>query len=265
MLELKGKSVSGVETCIVVPQYKVVLDIGYCPKEAYSYPTVFITHAHLDHMAGAVKHAAFRSLTGMTPTRFVCSPEVAVHLRRVLELWREIQGDFTYEILPISPESDSLQLHGGLSVKAVPTYHRAPSQGYLLYQTRKPLKALYRDLTGLEIAALVKQGVVVRDVLEVPVLAFLGDTLPEALEHPEVQRAEVVITECTFVGDSISVQEARDRGHTHLSDLVDKLGVYKQVVLTHFSLRHSSSEIEKEINKLSEDVRAKLSLLLSVD
>jgi ribonuclease Z len=106
------------------------------------------------------------------------------------------------------------------------------------------------------------------DQTEVPVLAFLGDTTPEALSHPEVQRAQTLITECTFVGGDVTDTYAREMGHTHLKELVPYLSgmAFKSLLLMHFSLRYSRKEVEATVTEtLPEQVKERTSVLFDDD
>lgn len=258
---------SGIGTCLVDTKHKVVLDIGYCSAESVKYRDVLITHAHVDHLAGAVSHAATRDLRQLTPSRFICSPEVGEPLQKLLSLWNGLQGAFAFEVVYLTPGS-SVSLTPTLFVRAFPTFHRLPSQGYILYETRKKLKPEFVGRQGTELGALRKQGVVLEDVIETPVLAYTGDTLPEALAHPEVQKAEVLIAECTFLGPSVSVEEARRRGHTHLDELRPyvKGRTYENLYLFHFSDRYTEEYIWETINAgHEEDERSPASSLTSSD
>ena len=271
-LTIHGASASGIGTCLAIPELKVVLDIGYCSPEARNLQTVLVTHAHMDHLAGAAQHASYRSLVGHKPSRFVCGSEVAAQLEAILTLWKKVQGDFNYEIVVLNPDDDSYHLGtcqgGHLSVRAVPTVHRNTSQGYVLYKVRKKLLPEYQGLPNEELKALRKEGVVIRQVVETPFLAYMGDTQATALRHPEVQKVETLITECTFVGDSVSLEHAHECGHTHLKELPAMLEgmAYKELVLMHFSPRHKGTEIEKAVTEtLSSRMQGPLALLLKGD
>jgi ribonuclease Z len=252
-MTITGASSSGVGTCLTVQPYKVVLDIGFCTPEAIACQTVLVSHAHIDHMAGAVQHAASRSLASLSPSRFLCDPKTGAALEALFTLWKSIQGDFAHEILILSPGDAPIKLGHGLSVAAVPTYHRIASQGYILFETRGKLRPEFENLPGFQIGELRKKGVQVQDFTETPVLAFLGDTTPEALLDPLVQKAKTVITECTFVGDKITPEKARDRGHTHLAELRKYLSGLscESLVLMHFSKRHGKDEIMEQVQTLA--------------
>jgi len=86
-LKIKGGSISGIGTCLVLPEFDLVLDIGFCPKDAARVQTVLITHPHIDHLAGAVQHAAIRDLLGMKPSRFVVPYHMVDGLKALLDLW----------------------------------------------------------------------------------------------------------------------------------------------------------------------------------
>jgi len=261
-MRLTGASMSGIGTCLVARDYKLVLDLGYCSPEAVKYQDVLITHAHIDHLAGAASHAATRDLRKLTPSRFICHPEVGKPLGEMLALWHRMQGQFNFEIVYLSP-GQTHQLTGNRFVKAFQTFHRLPSQGYILYETKKKLKPEYYPLIGSpeKLAALVRDGFQVNDVIEAPLLAYTGDTTYEALENPDVQAAKVLIAECTFVGSDQTVEQARAKGHTHLQELRERVEgrTCEDLYLCHFSDRYSKAEITAAVN---EGMQATATLML---
>ena len=253
---LTGTSVGGLGTCLVDHDHKVVLDIGVCIPDALRYQNVLITHVHIDHMAGAVQHAATRDLQHLTPSRFICSPEVGEPLTKILNLWGEVQGKFKFEVVILTPGGTPggtpVKLRPGLTVEAVPTSHVLPSQGYVIFESRTKLKPEFVGLSGKEIADIRKGGKEVQDVVKVPVLAFMGDTMPEALTHPDVLRAKTVITECSFIDDTVTVEQARHFGHTHIRELAPLLPqlACESLILTHFSFRHSKEDVLRAIRAI---------------
>lgn len=101
-------------------------------------------------------------------------------------------------------------------VTAFPTSHRVPSQGYVI-QTL--------------------EGTVV----------YTGDTDKVVFERPEVQEAQVLITECTYLCEKIRKRGlAEQYQHLHLQDILDALPRLQasRIVLSHFSLRYSANELE---------------------
>lgn len=60
-------------------------------------------------------------------------------------------------------------------------------------------------------------------LVQEPAIAFTGDTQIEFADlagNSPVFRAKLLIMECTFVDDSVDVAQAKERGHTHILDLV---------------------------------------------
>jgi ribonuclease Z len=83
-------------------------------------------------------------------------------------------------------------------------------------------------------------------------MAFTGDTLPEVVERESVVReAKVLVMECTFIDDRVSVASARDSGHVHLFELAERAELFQNetILLTHFSARFTAEEIEKALDK----------------
>ena len=50
------------ETCISIPQLKLIFDTGRCPQRAVYQPYVFLSHSHMDHIGGLPFHVATRYL-----------------------------------------------------------------------------------------------------------------------------------------------------------------------------------------------------------
>ena len=258
--KIDGTSVSGVATCLVVHPYKIAIDIGVCTPEAAKCPWVFITHAHIDHMGAAAQHAALRDMQGMSPTKFVCSAEVASGLRQVLDIWQAVQGTFKYEIVILNP-GERLLVGRGIWVHAFSTFHRMPSQGYAFSRIKTSLKPEFVGLSGEEIGKLVRSGIPVRDEVEVAEIVFTGDSQVATLENHFVRRTKIVVAEATFIDDKVTVAEAQEKGHTHLDEIVahqDWLANCERVVLTHCSARYGADDIAKAVAKLPEGLRERV-------
>jgi ribonuclease Z len=104
---------------------------------------------------------------------------------------------------------------------------------------REKLRQEYLGTPGPELVALKKRGVEIQYRVEVPLVAYLGDTtMGEVFNHPDVQNAEVLITECTFF-DADHKHKAKAGRHLHLDHFLDVIGNLKNrdVVLIHVSRR----------------------------
>jgi ribonuclease Z len=142
------------------------------------------------------------------------------------------------------------------------TTHSIKSQGYTLFETRQKLKTEYQGHGGKKLAWLKKQGVAITEGVDVPLLAFTGDTTADLLDR-KVFKAKVVVVECTFLED-ISDEESARKGHLNIRQLAEKshsLEDVGAVVLCHFSKRYGNSDIAAAIKNLPLGLREKTTFL----
>jgi ribonuclease Z len=167
-----------------------------------------------------------------------------------------------------------------------------PSQGYVAYGTKEKLKAEFIGSSASEIKALKARGVEITDTVEVPEVAFTGDTTidwvdratgsgsvnPSGEENGAVDgasvdavaadalRARLLICECTFVDDRCSAEDARRYGHTHIDDLVARADAFREtgaILLIHFSARYKAEEVREALAaRLPEALKAKVTPML---
>lgn len=257
MLNLSGiavdaLSVGGVETCIQIPKWKLAFDIGRCPRKAVFRETVLFTHAHMDHMGGVAFHAATRGLMHMKPPTYVVGPETAEALEEFLAAARRLdRSDLACNIQPVGPGGEH-DLGKNLVAKPFRAVHVVPTQGYGIWERRQKLLPELHGVEGNRIRDLKAAGEAITEAVDVPLFAFTGDTRPEVVEREEVVRkAKVLVMECTFIDDRVSVESARESGHVHLYELAERAELFENetILLTHFSARFKASEIEEALDK----------------
>ena len=245
-LELHALSVGGLETCFWLPRWRVALDIGRCPLAVVDCRTVLFTHAHMDHLGGIAYHTATRSLRRQPPPVYVVPHHAAADLARLFEAWRALdRSDMPHQLVPLGPGEEHV-LANGLRARPFPSPHSAPCQGYGIWSRREKLKPEFHGVDGRELGRLRREGVVLGDVVETPEFVFTGDTRVEVVEQQEVvRRARVLVMECTFVDERVSVDEARAKGHVHLDELAERAELFQNeaILLTHFSARYRAHEI----------------------
>ena len=264
--ELLALSVGGLETCHYFPRLKLAFDIGRCPEEVLNCPTVLFTHAHMDHMGGVAYHTATRALRNLAPPRYVIPPHCAEDFERLFEVWRGLdRSEMRHETVVLAP-GEEFALANGLLVRPFRSPHSAPCQGYGIWSRREKLLAEFAGLPGEEVARLRRAGTAVTRTVETPEVAFCGDTLIEVVEREEVvRRARLLLLECTFVDGEVSVDEARSKGHVHLSEIAARAELFQNeaILLTHFSARHTPRTIERALDEtLPPGLRARVRPLL---
>lgn len=264
-VELFGTSVAGLETCIEVPQLRLLLDLGVCSRTAVNQPLVLLSHGHLDHMGAIAQHAARRSLLGMSEGIYVVPAQVGPQVEALFNAAGALDGQvIPRRVIALEPGQE----HGlgkGRFVRAFETFHRVPSQGYTVWETRQRLLPEFRNLPGPELGELRRQGVRIDEPEQVPLLSFTGDTRIEALERtPELSRTECLVIESSFLDELVPVADARQMGHIHLDELIIRADLLPRsdVVFSHFSARYSATDVARILErKLPDGLRETVRVL----
>lgn len=118
-------------------------------------------------------------------------------------------------------------------------------------------------LKGKQIEKLKKSGVEITDTILSPEVAFTGDTTTDFMLDPrnaDALRAKILITEATFLDEAVSIEHARQHGHTHIFEIIENAQWIrnKAILLTHFSSRYHIEDIRKAVSKLQSKVMAKV-------
>ncbi len=244
-LHLIGRSVAGEETFVALPEYNVAFDIGTCPRELISIDHVLLSHGHMDHAAGIAYYFAQRMFVDNPPGHLYMPEPLLPLVQRLLEVWGQIDGRQAPAHLHPAIAGQDITLRRDLLVRPFVVNHparrqprgRIDSLGYCLIEVRKKLKDEYRDLTGPQIVQLKKQGVEIERRIEIPLVAYCGDTAAgDFLELDFVRRAKLLLLECTFVEDD-HLERARAGAHIHVRDLAR---IVPQLENEHILLIHLS-------------------------
>jgi len=264
-INIRAVSVAGLETCIELPAFRVCFDIGRGPRSAVRNHTVLFTHAHIDHMGGIAHHVATRSMLNMEPPTYVMPSRVVGAVDTLLDAFRELDGSDMPVTLVGADPGDVIKVGKRRVARPLQSFHPVPCQGYALLEVRNRLRPDLQDAGKEAIQAARARGEEITSPVEHPLVVFSGDTKIEFIEHNELaRRADLLIMEVTFVDDRVSVQGARDNGHIHLDEVVERAELFenKAILFTHLSARYRQEEAQAAIDaKLPAGLRERVTLL----
>ena len=263
---LAGYSVAGEESLIIAPELDVTFDIGKCPREALNINNILLSHGHMDHVAGLPYYFAQRDFQGMPVGTAVVPADLVEPLIELMKAWGRVEGHvppYNFVGMRIGEE---YEIRRGLVARAFPTKHLANSLGYAVIDVRQKLKDEFIGLDGPQLVELKKKGVEITRKVEVPLVAFLGDTGKcDYSTLGYVANAKVLLLECTFFDDD-HTSRARAGKHVHIADLPDMLAGMnnEHIVIIHVTRRTNLSAARKILAKsLPKDVRDRISFLMS--
>ena len=264
-VSVEAISIGGLETCLQLPGFDLCLDIGRCPPRAVSKGRVAFTHAHIDHLGGAVMHCATRSLMGMTPPTYVMPSAITADFEGMLAAWRRLdRSELRCTVLGLDP-GEELRLSRDVLLRPFRAVHVVPCHGYVLVRERKKLRDEWVGRPERELRDARLSGVEISELVEVPEVAFSGDSKIDFLERcPAAREASLLMMEVTFVDDRVSVQEARDKGHVHLDEVIERAELFgnKAILFTHLSARYATAEAQAILDRrLPPGLRERVTLL----
>lgn len=244
---LRGASLGGIHTAIMVPELRALFDIGYFSRAFVGADHIFISHGHADHVGAIGSLMGARGLQQKGPPRVYMPESVHGPLTCALESMASLQRyDLSIEAIPMKP-GDTCRVGPDRWVRAFRTFHSVPSLGYQIFRKVRKLKPEFRERSGQEIRRLRESGADIFDWVEQPEVAYATDTLPRVLEHePSILESQLLILECTFLDERKSRADARAGGHIHLDELLESLPDFRNehLVLMHFSQLYGPREIK---------------------
>jgi ribonuclease Z len=195
----------------------------------------------MDHIAGLGYYLSQRHFQGMKPGTILLPMDLAGTVEDLLKCWRQVERQATpFKIIPMIA-GEMHEVRRDFGIRAFSTHHGGGTLGYSLISIREKLKPEYSGIAGPELARMRKEGVQIQYRTEVPLVAFLGDTTEGAVfDQPDVQAAQVLVTECTFFEPAHRAKSKAGK-HLHLEQFVDLLPKLKNqnIVLTHVTRRTS--------------------------
>lgn len=251
-LTIEGYSRAAVQTCWRVNELKILFDAGIQPWDFMGTPTMFISHAHLDHIAALPAYVSRRRMMKMDPP-IIYLPDSAVDAAwKMLQTFKHLdRGGMPCELVGMFA-GDEIELGREYLVTGLPTRHTIDSLGFVVHQRRHKLKPEFQDLAGNEIRDLRLSGAEVTNETRVPIVAYTGDTSPPGLDkNPVFYESRILISEMTFVAPEHTRGKIHKHGHMHVDDYRERSDKFKNelVIAGHLSTRYSEHQVEKMVKR----------------
>jgi ribonuclease Z len=251
-LTIVGSSRAGNETYFRIRELNVALDVGRCPDILVGIPDVFLTHAHLDHALGVPFYAAQRKMQRLEAGNVYVPQETAEGFAELMALHERLEETgYPLNIVGLA-EGEVRQVRRNLRVRAHRSTHRVVTNAYELIEVRWKLDERFVGMPGHEIERLRQEmpGELLHEE-ETPLLFYTGDTDRRIFDRsPALFGAEVLMIECSFTAAE-DRQRALKYAHIHIGDIYDVAERFanETIVLTHFSLRDTPEDVQRQISR----------------
>lgn len=250
---VQGTSIAGEATAVSIPELDICFDMGQCPRAMLAMKYVAISHGHMDHIGGLAYYCSQRFFQGMGDGTIVCDKRIAPAIERMMAGYVELERQNTpYKLIPLEPGQETM-IKNNIMLRAFEVEHTVPAFGYAIVEKRSKLKEEFAGLPQEKLRELRERGEEITRTLEVPLIAYLGDTAPgPALVREDVRKAQVVICECTFT-EAEHNERAKVGMHMHAEAIAEWLRVLEcqSLVLTHLSRRTNLLMARDRLTKLA--------------
>lgn len=265
---LIGYSVGGEETVVQAPEMNVCFDIGRCPFFALNSDYLCLTHGHMDHVAGIGYFLSQRMFQGMKPATILLPRELEAPLENLLRSWREVERQATpYKLVPMQP-GQLFEPRRDFGIRAWAAHHGGPSLAYVILSIREKLKPEFSQLTGPQLVELKKRGTEIQYRVEVPLIAFVGDTTAGPIfDQPDIRDAQVLITECTFF-DAQHRAKSKAGKHLHMDQFAEILPSLRNqhIVIGHVTRRTALRRAKHLLRKrIGDEAMARIVFLMDFE
>ncbi len=201
---------------------------------------MFISHAHLDHIAALPAYVSRRRMMKMDPP-VIYLPDSAVDTAwDMLQMFRRLdRGAMPCELIGLLP-GDETHVSREYVVTALPTRHTIDSLGFVVHQRRHKLKPEFQELDGDEI----------RD------LKLSGTEVTQRNSHSDLRlhrrhraarawttircsyESKILISEMTFVAPEHRKDKIHKHGHMHVDDYRDRADRFRKRTGDRRTLEH---------------------------
>ena len=249
---VQGTSVAGEASCVHIPELDLCFDMGVCPRPMLASKFVALSHGHMDHVGALAYYCSQRWFQGMGEGTIICDERIADDVRGMMSGFINLERQTTPYNLVALPVDGEHQIKNNIVVRGFPVEHTVPSFGYAVVEKRTKLKDEYVGLPQDKLKELKDRGIDIVRPLQVPLIAYLGDTAPgPALVRDDVRKANIVICECTFT-EPDHKERAQVGMHMYAEAIAEWLRVLEcqHLVLTHMSRRTNLSFARDRLTQL---------------
>jgi ribonuclease Z len=249
-VHLTGYSVAGISTSLVFPDADACFDVAQGLPFQIPVPNILITHGHMDHAAGLPYLIGQKAMMGQLPPTVYMPEPLLKPMREMMRLWQEIDNH-TYQFqFKAAIPGQEFALKPPYFARPFVTHHRISSVGYTIFSRKKRLKPEFENLDSWQLGEKRKQGIVIDDPVEEPIVAFTGDSKIECLQEPGVRDARVLVMEVTYWDNKKTIENTRQWGHIHLDELLPLLPTIKseKILLIHASARYSTAYLREIVD-----------------
>ncbi len=262
---VQGSSVAGEATSITIPEMDVTFDMGFCARMSLASKFCAVTHGHMDHVGGLAYWCSQRNFQGMGPGTIVCDARIERDVRAMMDGFAALERQKTpYEVVALE-DGQEIEIKNNIALRCFHVEHTCPAVGYVIVEKRTKLREEFVGLPQEKLRDLKEKGTEIVRHLEVPQIAYTGDTLPGPhLLREDVRKAKIIISECTFFDDD-HAGRARTGMHMHVNDVAEWLRVCEceHMVLVHVSRRtHLGQAIRQLADVAGEELASKVHFLM---
>ncbi|MFN4201019.1 MAG: MBL fold metallo-hydrolase [Fervidobacterium gondwanense] len=226
-------------------------------NKIYAVRNVFLTHGHVDHIAGlwSIINTRNNAMGDREKPLTVYYPAGNRGIELYADFLKRANNELRFKLefvpvkqnerIPIREQSSTTRYIKPFSV--VHTYSET-AYGYHLIEVRRRLKEEYRSLPKEEITRLVKSigSDEITETYEKKVLTISGDTV--LLKKEDIMDTEILFHECTF----LKKEDRKFNNHASLDEVIElvKEANVQTLILYHISSRYVKS-LERTLRKVN--------------
>lgn len=249
-LPIRGVSVAGRETWFHLPTLHLAFDLGRAPTELVAVHNVFLSHPHLDHVAGLAYWCSQRRLLRLPAGVLYTHPAGVPAWTKILELHQNLEGvQYDARVEAMEPGA-RVSLRRDLEVEAFEADHRVPTLAFVASEIRNRLRPALAGKSEADIRDAAARGETVAERVPIPLVAYSGDTGDGIFSRAPRSffTAKVLLLECSFVEER-DRERSKEWKHLHLDEIAERADLFENevLVLTHLTLRTSPGDIRKAI------------------